>query len=935
MTDQPAYAGDIPAPVYDYDAFLSYSRADTAVAEGIQKGLHKIGRKMGRLHALRVFRDKTDLAASPSLWDKLQNALDRSRYLIVVLSPNSAGSEWVNKEVEYWLTHRGRDNLVLVLADGTILWDDTHGRFDPDNSTAAVPALLQQDSLQTEPIYIDVSPDDPWDITNPTFRDKVTDIAAPIHGKPKYELASEDLREQQRFRRFRRAAIAALAALVAISIAAASVAFLQRREAIEQRNDAFAGRLVSDGEAILQKVRGGGDDRALQELISAYRISPTTAQGGLLAGLQATASTRKIIRTPDTVGSVAVTPDGNRIYASAGDTPVVRIFDAHTGATLGELDGHTEGVTSVALNADGTRLVSGSYDKTVRVWDTATGQQLGGPLTGFPGWVTTVAISPDGNRVAAGGFAQEHAAKVWDITSGHPTGLTLPGLAEDVNSVAFSPDGRRVVTGDGSGTIQFWNPETGERQGEPIVNELASVWSVAFSPDGQRLVSGHGDNLIRQWDTATGQLIGAPLTGHSEVVSTVAYSHDGRMIVSGSWDKTVRLWSAGSGQSIAEPMTGHEDNVDQVTFSPDDHSLVSGSSDTTVRVWDADYSHFGRTATLGSFFTTALSPDTRLFAGATSASPPVIAIGDNIEEKQVSSWTLTPEEIVSAMAFSPDHSRLAIGTTPQSGSDRRSIQIWDVESATMLVEIDQPHQFGVTTLSFSPDGSRLASGGNEPTVRIWDAATGKQSGPDLTGAESDINAVAFSPDGEQLAAGGKDRQVRVWSAETGDPIGEPLGGHKIGVKSVAFSPDGRHLASGDDEAVRLWDARTHQLAGAPLTGHDDSVDSLTFSPDSQLLASGSMDNSVRIWDVGSGAQIGSPLIEEFQTNAMLAFSPDGERLMSVSASNGKLSIWPGPTRWPDLVCDRLSSNMSRAQWNLWVSPDIDYIVACPDLPVPE
>ena len=67
----------------DYDAFLSYSRHDQAVASGIQMGLHRIGRRAGRLHALRVFRDKTDLAASPNLWGKVTDAMDRSRYLIV------------------------------------------------------------------------------------------------------------------------------------------------------------------------------------------------------------------------------------------------------------------------------------------------------------------------------------------------------------------------------------------------------------------------------------------------------------------------------------------------------------------------------------------------------------------------------------------------------------------------------------------------------------------------------------------------------------------------------------------------------------------------------------------------------------------------------------------------------------------------------------
>ena len=75
---------------FTYDAFLSYNHQDGAVAAGIHKGLHRIGRRMGQLNALRVFRDSTDLAANPNLWGKVTDAMDRSRYLIVVLSPRAA-----------------------------------------------------------------------------------------------------------------------------------------------------------------------------------------------------------------------------------------------------------------------------------------------------------------------------------------------------------------------------------------------------------------------------------------------------------------------------------------------------------------------------------------------------------------------------------------------------------------------------------------------------------------------------------------------------------------------------------------------------------------------------------------------------------------------------------------------------------------------------
>ena len=262
-----------------YDAFLSYSHRDGAVAAGIHKGLHHIGRQVGRLNALRVFRDSTDLAANPDLWGKVTDAMERSRYLIVVLSPRAAASEWVDKEVVHWLQRRGPDQLLIVLAEGHLDWDEATGRFDPDRSDVALPVLTERGVLPTEPLYVDVTDDAPWDPNAPTFRDKVTDLAAPIHGKSKYELASDDVREQRRFRRLRRAAIIGLAMLTVIAVVAAVVAFFQRQEAIQQRqeaihqrNEATARQLMSDAQSMLAGVRPGTEVQALEEV--ACRPSP-------------------------------------------------------------------------------------------------------------------------------------------------------------------------------------------------------------------------------------------------------------------------------------------------------------------------------------------------------------------------------------------------------------------------------------------------------------------------------------------------------------------------------------------------------------------------------------------------------------------------------------------------------------------------------------
>ena len=199
------------------------------------------------------------------------------------------------------------------------------------------------------------------------------------------------------------------------------------------------------------------------------------------------------------------------------------------------------------------------------------------------------------------------------------------------------------------------------------------------------------------------------------------------------------------------------------------------------------------------------------------------------------------------------------------------------------------HQ-SVFSVAFSPDGTKLASGGYDNTVRIWNAETGEQIGEPLRGHTGFVMSVAWSPDGTKLASGSYgDNTVRIWDAQTGEQIGEPLRVHTKNVSSVAWSPNGTKLASGSwDATVRLWDVETGAQIGEPLTGHARIVESVAFSPDGTKLASGSWDRTVRIWDVETGAQIGEPLTGHTGFVMSVAWSPDGTKL--AFDSGGKVQI---------------------------------------------
>ncbi|KIJ55996.1 hypothetical protein M422DRAFT_78458, partial [Sphaerobolus stellatus SS14] len=246
-------------------------------------------------------------------------------------------------------------------------------------------------------------------------------------------------------------------------------------------------------------------------------------------------------------------------------------------------------------------------------------------------------------------------------------------------------------------------------------------------------------------------------------------------------------------------------------------------------------------------------------------------------------------DLVQSVAFSPD------GKCIVSGSDNKTIQIWDAETGENVGEPLEGHTGGVVSVAFSPDGKHIVSGSYDKTIRIWNAETGKSVGGPLEGHTGGVGSVAFSPDGKHIVSGSSDNTIRIWDAETGKNMGEPLEGHTCCVGSVAFSPDGKHIVSGSfDQTIRIWDAETGENVGEPLKGHTGWVVSVAFSPDGKRIVSGSFDKTIRIWDSETGENVGEPLKGHTGGVWSVAFSPDGKCIVSGSFDK-TVRIWDAET----------------------------------------
>jgi WD40 repeat protein len=887
---------------------------------------------------MSVFRDQTNLSASPHLWQSIENALRSAEFFILLASVEAASSKWVKREVEFWLTHRSPDTLLLAITDGAVEWDSALGDFDWRSTTALPTSLVK--AFAGEPQFIDfrfARTSEDLSLRNPMFIERIVDISATLLRRPKDEIVGEDIRQHHRTRRVIVAVIASLSGLTGI-------ATYQRNQAVYEREIAVARQLAA--QALL--MRNDSDQQFLRLALTAEAVKRLTAIDAdsqtidMALREEIAAIPRHRVRVTPKPGQseVFLSRDGGQLLVRSLTALDAGVYSAMTGREQVRFEASTKGEFKVLRG-----------DKVLQMQVEDAGDES-----------RIAAVSSDNRYVVTEtghGYLSKGVKQVWDIESG-----------KEIFRLSLATSGSCQLSTDGRYLAAFTHKQNGSGY-KTVVWDVHAARQISGDASGSLLaLSDAGDVLATSdglWSVADRLVL---LSRWSTDVSEAVLTADGRyaaIIAERDGVRQIEVWSTetGSVKSTQRMRT-------------DAGSLLALAPGGTVVVVDT-----GRTELRDMTAKDVL--DTGVIVAWTTVSTNAVSVSESGEYRVASSlesdnavdiWTLGREG-GSALAltqeyFPPMEPAVAVGLTPAGGvmtvselGGRLTVATGDVHSGETRERVRLPGRFA----AFAPDGRTFAVAGDS-SVDVRGA--GVQS-PVATLPYAKADRVVWSPNGRELGAYGRfDDQVRVWDVRSGHSWALPVLGWP---KAIALDASGELLAAvtvskltGSDQVhtASLWSLSTSQkirtfeikreqgIGGEPYCalspdarfvvtlnlslidmktgtsrlalGTDQFARRCVFNTDGHLLAA-AVSSGLRLFDLESGRQV----LSIPTADAPLAFDEES-RYLATMGEDHTVRVWP--LRREDLTeqaCERLPRNLSLAEWREYIGVE-SYRKTCPTRP---
>jgi WD40 repeat protein/serine/threonine protein kinase len=405
-------------------------------------------------------------------------------------------------------------------------------------------------------------------------------------------------------------------------------------------------------------------------------------------------------------------PDGQRLVLLGGNEVTIC---STTGERRQELRGHRGMVMHAAFSHDHRYIATACNDNLIRVYDL---HSHGSPevFVGHTNSIYQVAFSANDALLAS--QSADGSLKIWELHTGNePPALGANVHKDWVPCTLFLPGGDKLLTVCGDKNLRVWDWRTRKLLQTIPCREAPN--HAALSPDGKTMAIGYDHGAgIGIWDT-TSWTETRQMTGHTESVRCVAFSSDGQWLASASEDASARIWDVATGHQLST-FRGHTGQVLCVQFLPDKSFVVSGGEDGKIHVWDSLTAN-------------------ELSAIQVHSSP------------------------IACLALSPNGKWLACGNTDRDRPEAQSrIHILDTSNWAIAQTLNG-HIRSIWHVTYSPDGTRLFSAGEDNTVKVWDPLHG-QLLLSLKGHADDVRCLAFHPHGNVMVSSSDESFIRIWDA---------------------------------------------------------------------------------------------------------------------------------------------------------------------------
>lgn len=894
-----------------YDAFFSYSHhLDAGLTARLQTAVQQFAKPWYRLRALRAFRDETSLAASPHLWATIEEALAVSRWMVLMASPDSAQSDWVEKEIWWWRDHRSTDRMLIALTAGDIVWDPVKIDMDWDSTTA-----LSQDALakafRQEPRWVDLR----WvrdrgggvRAADPRLQGAVADLAAAIRQVPKDSLIGEHLRQQRKTRRIAISAVAALVIFLGAAVTAAFVAKNQSDRATQQATVAEAGLLA----ATAKSLTGSRLDLAQLFAAEGYRLHPDAqTRSALYDTVQADPHLVRFLKADGTVSALDASADGGTFAVGTTNGLVqrwnLRDFKRDT---IARLNGNVAGV-SVSENGSTIGAIGKSE---ALVWQAGAGvKSLSAPRISH---FTAIGVSASGESVVLAAGSRVYCI---DIDSARITAER--NTRTPVSRIVLSATQAVTFDSDSGQWYRFTIPNLTEIAQENSEYFGVQKYATAISPTGRYIAYDNGGALVQAWSTyhAPAQTSAPEFAARTGALfpTALAISRDGRWIAAADTSALHVASIVESGQKVTAPTVlrgggsfGRKPLAfNAVTFvGPYGNRLISAAGD-LLALWDLDqYSRIGTQVTM------------KLPTSCEHCGPPYLSVLPD------GRTALVLVQDSSSTYFTP----VRLQSPPRVEAQRIPIQglpiVWGRNGNKSY------YLANTIAASLSEDGKRIIAIGNDGTISVRNPATNRIDDTIKSPVKFNIGEAAIDAQGKYVALvdfsyGRVDvvnistRQVQdIKAAVSGvDYAGEALLiQHKTGVleiRNAAGSPASRQEI---------------EVGPTPLGDPVGSRSGLAVIP--------KQDGTATIADLDTASSLGTlvlPAGPRGPESTGITFTPDGSWLVMATEGFypediGKLTrVNMSYRSWAGVACSTSGHGLTRGEWQAYVSVPPPANLAC-------